>query len=669
MFTKIRSNFFLLFIAFVFSFNSNLCSQVSKRGMVFFDCDSHSGKIINISGEWAFYDGKFLSANEMSMIEPTVKQYVEIPSSWRKYKTNGKTLPAFGIATYYLKVILKNNSKGKAYGISTGNITCAYNLYVNDELLIKSGNPTTSAVGYVPMWGPKVCHFIPKSDTIQIVLHVSNFLDPVNAGIIQPISFGTQRMIEQYVIKRNLISVFILSSFIILFLFQLFVSFVHQEDPSHFVIALLVLCFFLNIISNGEVLLMQLFPNFDTVLEYRLWLLSYFCIPLLFKLVALNFPSDINKSLERWVFMFYAIVFMLVFAFNLSWILKYIYYVIFPTMAIVTYLVVVLIRAVLRKRNYSVLFFTSFILMILLLLNDLLYMADRITAGYYSQFGVLFFVVIQSAITFHKFADSHKKALIISEDLRISKVNLELIVEAKTEALCKANEEYETANHIQDYLISSISHDMIGIFNTLLAVTKKLIKEPDLTEEQYDLSKKTHETVEDGYIMLEDMLGWARLKLLNDSRQKTISNLSEIVENNIRFYKDSIERKFITVETIINNDFIFQCDDYHLNTIIRRLLSNAIKYSCQNGLIRILNAVDHDFIIVSVCDQGIGIPDNMMELIFKPDSEKIRSGTAGEQGNGLGLIIAKELTESNKGEISCFNSKPWTSFVLKFPVG
>ncbi|MDD2612437.1 MAG: sensor histidine kinase [Bacteroidales bacterium] len=637
--------------------------------MVFFDCDSHSSKIINISGEWAFYDGKFLSANEMNMIEHAVKQYVEIPSSWRKYKTNGKILPAFGIATYYLKVILKNNSKGKAYGINTGNITCAYNLYVNDELLIKSGNPTTSAVGYVPMWGPKVCHFIPKSDTIQIVLHVSNFLDPVNAGIIQPIHFGTQRAIEQYVIKRNLISVFILSSFIILFLFQLFVSFVHQEDPSHFVIALLVLCFFLNVITNGEVLLMQLFPNFDAVLEYRLWLLSYFCIPLLFKLVALNFPSDINRSLERWVFIFYAIVFMLVFAFNLSWILKYIYYVIFPTMAIVTYLVVVLIRAVLRKRNYSVLFFTSFILMILLLLNDLLYMADRITAGYYSQFGVLIFVVIQSVITFHKFADSHKKALIISEDLRISKVNLELIVEAKTEALCKANEEYETANHIQDYLISSISHDIIGIFNTLLAVTKKLIKEPGLTKEQYDLSKKTHETVEDGYIMLEDMLGWARLKLLNDSRQKPIRNLSEIVEKNIRFYKDSIERKFITVETVINNDLIFQCDDYHLNTIIRRLLSNAIKYSCQNGLIRISNAVDHDFITVSVCDQGIGIPDNMMELIFKPDSEKIRSGTAGEQGNGLGLIIAKELTESNKGEIFCFNSKPWTSFVLKFPVG
>lgn len=670
MFSEKKNIYTVSIIFFFFFFLSfNLVAKVPEKGKIIVDELSLSRDIIVIPGEWQFCFGRFASANEMEQINPNEKKYIHIPSSWNKNKEYGSTLPAFGIATYYLKIILKNSSinKYQAYGIRAGSITCAYHLYVNDSLLIESGKPTKSAKGYAPMWGPEVCYFVPQNDTVKIVLHVSNFLDPVNAGIIQPIRFGTKQEIEHNIVERNVVTVYILGSFIILFLFQLFVNFVHKEDRSHFIIALLVLCFFLNLISNGEVLLMQLFPHFDAVLEYRLWLLSYFCIPLLYKLVAINFPSDINKAFERWVFIFYFFVFLLVFVFDLSVILKYVYYVLFPTIAILIYLIVVLVKAVLKKRNYSVHFMASFFIMILLLLNDLLYMTDRLTAGYYSQFGVLLFVIVQSVITLLRFADSHKRALIITEDLRISKINLELIIEAKTEELRNANQEYETANHVQDFLISSISHDMIGLFNILLANSKALVKEPSLTGNQRSSSKKLYEAIENGYIVLEDVIGCGRQRLLKKSNENLLRNLSEIIWNNIHFYNEYIEKKAIRIDVSIDDNLCFKCDEYHMNTMIRRLLSNAIKYSLRNGHIVISNSIENGFVKISVKDEGIGIPEDVMPLLFKAENIKIRKGPYGEQGNGFGLILVEKLIESNGGEIYCLNTSPGVSFVLKFP--
>jgi signal transduction histidine kinase len=654
----------------LFFINNKTDCQVSRKGTVILNRDFISERIVDLSGEWKFCYGKFLSASEINELGNNQKQYVIIPLSWKQYTGYNHSLPAFGIATYYLKVVC-TGCAGKKYqtlGIRTGNIICAYRLYVNNELLIQSGNPTQTAAGYVPMWGPKVCYFIPKSDTLQIILHVSNFLDPINAGIIQQIHLGTREDVELYIIKKNFVSVFILSSFILLFLFQLFLCFAHPGDSSHWIIALLVVCFFINVITNGEVLLMRLFPHFDAVLEYRLWLLSYICIPLSYKLVLVNFPSYSCKTLECWVLLFYSVVFLSVLIFDLSVVLNYLYLAVFPTIVFVIYLIIVLIRAVYDRKTYSVLFMVSFIVMLLLLLNDLIYMVDRLTFGYYSQFGVLLFTLTQSFITLLKYADSHQKALIVSEDLKISRVNLKLMVEAKTQELRKANEKYAVANRIQDFLLSSMSHDVIGSFNILLNYSKELMRVSNLTTEQSESALKIYRISENGYIMLEDLLGLARIRIVSDSVPFVIRNISEIIENNIQFYKDSINKKGIRIDVDINNHLCFLCDNGHLNIIVRRLLSNAIKYTYPNTCIYFSNVLDGGFVQIAIRDEGIGIPDDMMAILFEPEGAKIRQGTFGEQGSGLGLIIVKDLVIHNKGFIRCMNTKSGTTFIMQFPV-
>jgi len=88
-----------------------------------------------------------------------------------------------------------------------------------------------------------------------------------------------------------------------------------------------------------------------------------------------------------------------------------------------------------------------------------------------------------------------------------------------------------------------------------------------------------------------------------------------------------------------------------VDTIIRNLLSNALKFTQQKGTVTISATLQDTLLYVSVADSGIGIPDNDIDRLFRIDARYKRTGTAGEQGTGLGLILCKELVKKNRGTI------------------
>jgi signal transduction histidine kinase len=111
-------------------------------------------------------------------------------------------------------------------------------------------------------------------------------------------------------------------------------------------------------------------------------------------------------------------------------------------------------------------------------------------------------------------------------------------------------------------------------------------------------------------------------------------------------------------------------DKNMVRTIIRNLISNAIKYTKLDGFIRITNYCDKNSCKISVVDNGIGIPLQNLEKIFRIDESFSTSGTENEKGTGLGLILCKEFVEKNGGKIwveSSENEGSTFSFTLPVP--
>ncbi len=116
------------------------------------------------------------------------------------------------------------------------------------------------------------------------------------------------------------------------------------------------------------------------------------------------------------------------------------------------------------------------------------------------------------------------------------------------------------------------------------------------------------------------------------------------------FFEVSVKKKITLSSTVKNNIYVY-ADINLLNTVLRNLISNAIKFTHPNGTICI-NAIENDNEIeISVVDNGIGIKKDIIPILFNIDSKITTQGTEGETGTGFGLALVKEFVEKNNGRV------------------
>jgi signal transduction histidine kinase len=131
----------------------------------------------------------------------------------------------------------------------------------------------------------------------------------------------------------------------------------------------------------------------------------------------------------------------------------------------------------------------------------------------------------------------------------------------------------------------------------------------------------------------------------------------QLVNAAIEQVKPDVVLKKISIETDINQNFAIFADRNMTETILRNLLSNAIKYSFENGEI-IISATETDSMTaISVTDFGVGMDPEEAEMIFKIENKIRKTGTKGEKGTGLGLILCAEFVKKNGGNIFAESTK------------
>lgn len=219
--------------------------------------------------------------------------------------------------------------------------------------------------------------------------------------------------------------------------------------------------------------------------------------------------------------------------------------------------------------------------------------------------------------------------------------------------LQKYSEELKEINATKDKYFSIIAHDLKSPFNSIIGLSDIIKNEAGELEisalSQY--SSIINSTAINTYRLLENLLDWARIQQSQMPFQPVSLVLKTITNEVIALMIEKANSKMIAVINFIPDQIIITADKNMLETILRNLLSNALKFTNQNGKIE-LKAIERESEIeISISDTGIGINTEDLDKIFKTGSNFTKKGTQNEKGTGLGLLLCKEFVEIHKGRI------------------
>ncbi|MCK9218535.1 MAG: ATP-binding protein [Bacteroidales bacterium] len=227
-------------------------------------------------------------------------------------------------------------------------------------------------------------------------------------------------------------------------------------------------------------------------------------------------------------------------------------------------------------------------------------------------------------------------------------------VNLRTIELKKSEQQLKESNAAKDSFFSIIAHDLRSPFNVILGYLDLLTsEESDYTEtEQKQMLLKLKSASVRTIDLLDNLLTWARTQRGALPFEPEMFSLTEVIADNIGLFDMSVHSKKITLTAKSSSDLQVFADRNMIDTVIRNLISNAIKFTFPGGKIIIgMELQDLGNVLVFVKDDGMGIPAWLMEKLFKIEQRTVVKGTANETGTGLGLILCKEFIEKNNGRI------------------
>lgn len=234
-------------------------------------------------------------------------------------------------------------------------------------------------------------------------------------------------------------------------------------------------------------------------------------------------------------------------------------------------------------------------------------------------------------------------------NLRLSKM-----VAIRTRDLRKSEKNLQESNEAKDNFFSIIAHDLKSPFNAILGMLELLTTDySEFTDDErkkilMNLRSAATRTID----LLENLLTWAQAQkgLLPFVPEKF--DLMELMRDNVSLFEPSATTKRINLIVPLSEHVVVYGDRNMINTVIRNLISNAIKFTYPDGDVTIsLNKSSDHLVTVSIADTGCGMTEETIRNLFILDQRTTTKGTANETGTGLGLILSKDFITKNNGKI------------------
>lgn len=224
----------------------------------------------------------------------------------------------------------------------------------------------------------------------------------------------------------------------------------------------------------------------------------------------------------------------------------------------------------------------------------------------------------------------------------------------------------------KDKFFGIIAHDLRGPFTGLIGITETLSKEfVNLSlSEIRSYSNALYTSSVNVFKLLENLLEWSRLQRGIIKYNPINLNLRNTVLSTINLLKNNAEQKKVSLSGRIPENIIVYADEVMLESILRNLLTNALKFTDGGGSVSVECKILKSHVAISVTDTGRGMTRDFVNNLFNFNKLITNYGTSSEKGSGLGLVLSKEFVEKNKGNISV-KSKPGsgTTFIFTLPLG
>lgn len=254
--------------------------------------------------------------------------------------------------------------------------------------------------------------------------------------------------------------------------------------------------------------------------------------------------------------------------------------------------------------------------------------------------------------------------------LFVSTIFLYAKVRKSRQNLSEINQKLISLNNERNKFFSIISHDLKSPFLGMLGLSSLIKDELNNYNDSHlkDLVNKLDTAINNQYKLVDQLLTWTIIQTGKMPYEPTEFALTDLISNVIEDLKSFSFQKNIRIKENLEKDFIVYADRNMISSVLRNLISNAIKYSFPDSDISIIvHQKNDDYVSVQIKDSGVGISEEKVSKIFHSDSKLSTEGTSKETGTGLGLILVKEMVSKNKGEISV-TSKENLGSIFEFTI-
>jgi signal transduction histidine kinase len=235
----------------------------------------------------------------------------------------------------------------------------------------------------------------------------------------------------------------------------------------------------------------------------------------------------------------------------------------------------------------------------------------------------------------------------------IEKTKSNRILEEKNMIIEKSEHELKLLNASKNKFFSIIAHDLKNPLHSVMGYSSLLNKDYELFTEKerrkfaFDINQSTNNI----FRLLQNLLEWSKSQTGRLNFTPAVVEYQRVLDNSLNVLRSIAEQKKIVINAAYDPELKIFADPLMIETVLRNLINNAIKFTPEGGKIDVSAKIEDDQILFSVKDNGIGISEEETQYLFRIDSKVKRKGTNNEDGTGLGLILCSEFVNKHKGKI------------------
>jgi len=410
-----------IFVAFIFLSLLISCSEqqdmgspmVSEGYLDLSEISPDSMGEIKLDGQWEFYWNRLLSPEDFKTVNLSgSRELIDVPGNW----SGINNYPSHGYATLRMEISSLNQETN--YSLYIPEMLCSFIFYINGKIVFQNGLVGTNADQSVPHFMPGTISFNTTTGTVEIVCQISNF-NHRNSGIWRSVRLGTDNKVHSGRENKLLLEMFISAILLTISLFHIGIYFYRYEAKDELLFGLTCLVLFFRTITTGEQILNIVIPSFPWEIARKLEYSPFFLVaPLFMTFLSSLFPDDYIKNINRFFLSLFAILGMFFILFPVKITNNAVLAAEIILVICILYAFFILIRALIRKRDYSKTILAAFTILAAASLNDILFSRQIIQTMYLSSPGFIIFIFIQSQMLSLRFATSFQKVQGLSLQLK-----------------------------------------------------------------------------------------------------------------------------------------------------------------------------------------------------------------------------------------------------------